>query len=237
MSKSDNYKQLFNQQFLMGPNSVRLLDEMLEKTPMEEGLEVLDLGCGKGLTSLYLAKEINAHVFATDLWISASENYENFKTWGIDNRIVPIHADANDLPYSNEYFDAIVCIDSFHYFANQKGFLQKKILPLLKKKGKAIIVVPGLKSEIHGDEPQLMKDWIDDEDNEYEFYHSREWWKNFFGEGEEFEIEQELDLDNFGIAWDDWFLSKHPLSIRDCEFFEKGVNKYLASVGFVIRKN
>ena len=40
----------FNKDYLMGPNSVRLLEEMLEKYPLEKGMRVLDLGCGKGLT-------------------------------------------------------------------------------------------------------------------------------------------------------------------------------------------
>lgn len=37
--------------------TVRLLDEMLEKYPVEIGLKLMDLGCGKGLTTLYLAEE------------------------------------------------------------------------------------------------------------------------------------------------------------------------------------
>ena len=61
MSKADKYKKLFTNEFLMGPNSVRLLAEMLEKCPIDEGLRILDLGCGKGLTSLFLAKETKAH--------------------------------------------------------------------------------------------------------------------------------------------------------------------------------
>ena len=73
MSKADKYKKFFTDQFLMGPNSVRLLVEMLEKCPIDEGLRILDLGCGKGLTSLFLTKETKAQVFAVDLWVSATE--------------------------------------------------------------------------------------------------------------------------------------------------------------------
>jgi hypothetical protein len=34
MSKVEKYKELFNDKYLMGPNSLRLLDEMLEKHPI-----------------------------------------------------------------------------------------------------------------------------------------------------------------------------------------------------------
>ena len=42
MKKADKYKELFNKEYLMGPNSVRLLEEMLEKYPLEQGTRVLD---------------------------------------------------------------------------------------------------------------------------------------------------------------------------------------------------
>ena len=236
MSKADKYKKFFTDQFLMGPNSVRLLVEMLEKCPIDEGLRILDLGCGKGLTSLFLAKETKAQVYAVDLWVSATENYEQFKKWDVDNTVVPIHSDANDLPFANEFFDVVVSIDSFHYFANHKGFFKSKILPLVKKGGKVIIAMPGLKNEIHGCEPELILEWVNGEESEYEFYHSREWWKSVLRENEDFKIVDEFDLDSFDISWQDWFDSNHPYAARDAEYFKKGVNKYLSSIGFIIEK-
>ena len=236
MSKADKYKKFFTDQFLMGPNSVRLLAEMLEKCPIDEGLRILDLGCGKGLTSLFLAKETKAQVYAVDLWVSATENYEQFKKWDVDNTVVPIHSDANDLPFANEFFDVVVSIDSFHYFANHKGFFKSKILPLVKKGGKVIIAMPGLKNEIHGCEPELILEWVNGEESEYEFYHSREWWRSVLRENEDFKIVDEFDLDSFDISWQDWFDSNHPYAARDAEYFKKGVNKYLSSIGFIIEK-
>ena len=236
MSKADKYKELFTDAFLMGPNSVRLLAEMLEKCPIDEGLRILDLGCGKGLTSLFLTKETKAQVFAVDLWVSATENYEQFKKWDVDNTVVPIHSDANDLPFANEFFDVVVSIDSFHYFANHKGFFKSKILPLVKKGGKVIIAMPGLKNEIHGCEPELILEWVNGEESEYELYHSREWWRSVLRENEDFKNVDEFDLDSFDISWQDWFDSNHPYAVRDAEYFKKGVNKYLSSIGFIIEK-
>lgn len=236
MNRTDKYKELFSEKFLMGPNSLRLLNEMLERYPIKSGLRILDLGCGKGLTSLFLAKETNAQVFAVDLWCSATENYDQFKEWGIEDSVIPIHADANELPFANNYFDIIISIDAFHYFANQQHFFQENILPLLKPNGTAIIAIPGLKKEIHGIEPQLVIDWIQGEESEYELYHSCEWWENYIGESNSFELEKTFELNNLGTAWNDWFVSKHPLSVRDSEFFKLGVDKYLAAIGLIIKK-
>ena len=237
MSKADKYKEYFTDKYLMGPNSVRFLAEMLEKSPINEGLCILDLGCGKGLTSLFLARETKAQVFAADLWIGATENYEQFKKWGIDNSVIPLHSDANDLPFADEFFDVIVSIDSFHYFANQKGFFEEKILPLVKNGGKVIIAMPGLKKEIHGCDPDLILEWIHGEESEYDFFHSREWWRSVLKENQDFTIVDEFDLDSFDIAWQDWFDSNHPYAVRDAQFFKKGVSEYLSSIGFVIEKS
>ena len=236
MGKVDKYKELFNDTFLMGPNSLRLLDEMLEKYPIEKGRKLMDLGCGKGLTSLYLANETDAGIFAVDLWISATDNYRQFKEWGIADRVIPIHADANNLPFADEYFDAVISIDSFHYFATQPGFFSEKILPLLKPGGVAILAMPGLAEEIHGSEPELMLEWVNGEESEYKLFHSREWWMKHIGESEQYEIVMAFDLDCFEDAWKDWFASKHPFAIHDEKYFAKGVDKYLSTVGLVIRK-
>ena len=68
MNLSD-YKKYISAETMMGPNSARILQELLEKFPpqLNENDTVLDLGCGKGLTSLIIAKETEAKVFADDL--------------------------------------------------------------------------------------------------------------------------------------------------------------------------
>lgn len=236
MKKADAYKAYFTKEYLMGPNSLRLLEEMLERYPLEKGIRVLDLGCGKGLTSLFLAKEADVNVFATDLWNSATENNTRFNEWNISDKVIPIHVDANDLPFAENYFDAVVSIDSFHYFATQPFFFEQKILPLLKPNGAAIIAMPGLKEEIHGKEPQVILEWSDGEENEYHLYHSREWWLKHIGQSDDFKVLMSFDLESFDEAWQDWFLSKHEFALCDEEFFKKGIGQYLSIVGLVIQK-
>lgn len=234
--KSERYRALFTKEYLMGPNSMRLLEEMLEKYPLQEGCRVMDLGCGKGITSLYLAKEVRAKVYATDLWISATENARMFERFGISETAIPIHANANDLPYAQEYFDAIVSIDSFHYFATEENYFREKILPFLKTGGVAVIAMPGLKEEFYGEAPELMMEWVDGDQGELDLFHSREWWLNRLAGGEDFEIIMDFDMDCLEEAWRDWFATRHEFAIRDEEFFERGIGKYLSFVGLVIRR-
>ena len=132
----DNYKAYISAETMMGPNSVRILAELLEKYPLQLGPDdrILDLGCGTGLTSLVIAKETGARVFANDLWVHAEENRKRFMDWGVGEQITPVCEDANDLHFENKQFRVLLSIDSYHYFGGSRGFFQEKILPLLKER-------------------------------------------------------------------------------------------------------
>ena len=235
-NRIENYREFFTKEYLMGPNSLRLLDEMLAKYPLREGGRVMDLGCGMGITSLFLAKEAKVNVFATDLWISATQNADNFRKWGVDDQIIPIHADANDLPYAHGYFDAIVSIDAFHYFAAKKGVFQEKVLPYLKKDGMLMVAMPGVKEELNGKAADTLLEWMEGNTDDYETFHSRKWWLDLIGKGDDFEVVMDFDLDCFDEAWNDWFISGHEYGIKDKRYFDRGMGEYLSFTGLVIRR-
>lgn len=118
---TDAYKDIQNSEIypaqdMMGPNAVMILRELLQAQPLQPGWRVLDLGCGRGLSSAYLAKECGVQVFAVDLWVPATENDRRFRQLGFDRQIIPLHADAESLPFADDYFDAVVSIDAYHYF-------------------------------------------------------------------------------------------------------------------------
>ncbi len=72
--KSLKYDADFLKENMMGPNSMKISSELAESLKLEKGMRVLDLGCGRGLTSIFLATEYDVAVFATDLWINATDN-------------------------------------------------------------------------------------------------------------------------------------------------------------------
>ena len=54
----------------MGPNALWLMEWLCEELALERGQRVLDLGCGKAMTSIFLAREFGVAVHAADLWMS-----------------------------------------------------------------------------------------------------------------------------------------------------------------------
>ena len=124
--RTEKYDKDFLKPNMMGPNSMMILEELLEKVPLKPGMRVLDLGCGNGLTSVFLAKEYGVQVFALDLWISATDNYRRFREAGVEQAVIPIHADALDMPFADEFFDAVISVDAYHYVGNNDTFFPWK---------------------------------------------------------------------------------------------------------------
>ena len=161
----NDYSTYISADTLMGPNSARILEELLKKHPLQfnEDSLVLDLGCGKGLTSLIIAKETGARVYANDLWIHAEDNEKRFADWGVGTQISPVCEDANQLNFEKRQFDALFSIDSYHYFATEMNFFEDKILPFLKDKATVLIGIPGMKNEYSGRSEELVADWLGNE--------------------------------------------------------------------------
>lgn len=124
--RTEKYDKNFLKKNMMGPNSIMILEELLKDVPLKPEMRVLDLGCGNGLTSIFLAKEYGVQVFALDLWISATDNYRRFQETGVGQSVIPIHADAHDMPFADGFFDAVISVDAYHYVGNNDTFSRKK---------------------------------------------------------------------------------------------------------------
>ena len=237
MHNIEAYKKYFTKEYLMGPNSFRLLDELIRRRPEDVSFKrTLDLGCGYALTSLFVANETDAeHVYALDLWIPATENYLRIKDNGLEDKIIPIHGDAMDMPFAHDYFDTIVSVDAYHYFGCKEGIFSEKILPFVKKGGSVMIVVPGLKEQPQGKLKQLFETWAEGDDAEC--FKTAAWWKNLLREECKDRCRIEVkEAECYDIAWQEWFESGHEYGIRDKEFLGQGLYDILNFLLIYVRK-
>ena len=225
--KTEKYDKKFIQQNMMGPNSMIILEELTKQIQLRKGMRVLDLGCGKGLTSIFLAKEYEIEVFALDLWVSASENYRRFRMFGLEDQIIPIHADAHNMPFADEYFDAVISVDSYHYYGNNDMYFCEKIQPLLKNKGIFAAAFPGMKYEVHDNVPDEMRQYWNDED--LSMWHSVKWWSDKFqGNLDNLSI---WEMNCFKRAWDEWLCTDNPYAIEDRKMMKADNDRYMNFIG------
>jgi cyclopropane fatty-acyl-phospholipid synthase-like methyltransferase len=92
--RSASYDPEWALENLMGPNVLWLAESLSEVMDLQPGMRVLDLGCGKAVSSIFLAKEFGVQVWSTDLWIDASENWQRVCASGVEELVFPIHAEA-----------------------------------------------------------------------------------------------------------------------------------------------
>jgi len=227
----------FNDDFvmnnMMGPNALRILEEMIRDLDLKKGMRILDLGCGKGLTSIYLAKKYGVTVYAVDLWISATENFERFKEQGFEERIIPIHSEAHDLPFANGFFDAIITVDSYQYYGHEEGYLDKHLAPLLKKGGRIVVGIPGLQKEFDEGIPVEMEPYYKLEYN----FHTCAWWKKLWGNSNLVGDVRCREMDCHKQAWEDWLSYDNEHAKGDIPMMEADGGKYYNTLSFsAVRK-
>jgi SAM-dependent methyltransferase len=227
----------------MGPNVIWLTEWLSEKMDFKSGMQVLDMGCGKALSSIFLVKEFGVKVWANDLWISAAENWQRIKEAGLENEIFPIHAEAHDLPYAEEFFDAIVSMDSYQYYGTDDLYLPY-FLKFLKPGGQIGIVVPGLVKDFNGPVPEhLMKPrtnratfWVD----ECWCFHTAAWWQKLW---QRYSNIEKIKADVLPDGWRDWLQYENAceeagtlIFQTEADVLKEDAGRYLALVRVVGRK-
>ena len=199
--KAEKYDMDFVARNWMGPHPLWLLEELCENMDLRPGMRVLDMGCGKGLTSIFLAKEYGVTVFANDLWISATDNLRRFEEAGIADRVFPIRAEAHALPYAKDFFDVAISVDSYHYYGASESYFPDVFSSLVKSGGQFGIVIPGLSREFDKGYPDtLEKLWF----SGLFTFHSSKWWRDLWGKTGLCEITSCYYFDDPKAIWQPW---------------------------------
>jgi SAM-dependent methyltransferase len=100
----------------------------------QRGLKIADIGCGTGASTLVLAEELDAHVFAVDV---VQDFLGVLRTRaaqaGLTERIDTLAASMDSLPFETDSLDAIWSEGAIYNIGFEKGVRQWR--PLLKRGG------------------------------------------------------------------------------------------------------
>jgi SAM-dependent methyltransferase len=184
----------------MGPHPLWMLEDLARDLDLRPGMRVLDLGSGKGATSVFLAKEYGVQVWAADLWIDPTEAAANIASQGVDG-IVTVKAEAHTLPFAHGFFDAIVCIDAYEYFGTADGYLAY-LVDFLKPGGQLGVATPAMRREIRelGYIPDHIKKRVG---WEALAWHTADWWRF------QWEITELVEVTAARLqesGWQDWLI-------------------------------
>lgn len=220
---------------IMGPNPIKLTEELMSATHLPDYATVCDLGSGQGLTSVFLAKEYGFKVYATDLWSDPEENRKFFKASGLnEEQIVPVKADAENLPFEKEFFDAVISTDSYNYFGRNEKFLDEKLLPYVKKGGYIYVAIPGMKKDCHDNLPEeLLLSWTPEQ---LDYIHDITYWRKIIGACHGAKIISVSEMESNEEVWNDWLKQENEYAAGDRKAMEAGGGKYLNFIKIVLKK-
>ena len=216
-----------------GANSLWLTEWLAEAMSLRAGMRVLDLGCGRGASSIFLHREYGVEVWATDLWFSPTERLERIRDAEAEHAVFPIFADARSLPFAAEFFDAVVSIDALSYWATDDlyaGYLARFVKP-----GGAIgMAGAGLAREIEGAlPPEPLREWWEPS---MWCLHSAEWWSRHWERSGVLDVQLADAMPDGWQVWLDWQRTASPDNQPEIEALEADGGRSLAYVRTVARR-
>lgn len=220
---------------IMGPNPFALQEEMLRGHKIPAGSRVCDLGSGQGLTSVMLVKDYGFTVYAADLWSDPQENREFFHQMGLtQEQIIPVKADAANLPFEKNFFDAVVSTDSYNYWGRDPEYLDAKLLPYVRSGGYVYVCVPGMKKDLHDNLPkELLLSWTPEQ---LAYLRDINYWRGIVNSSRDAEVISVYEMESNENVWADWLNQENEIAVGDRKTMNAGGGKYLNFIAFVLRK-
>ena len=197
MSRDDMYD--FGR--MMAPGGMLLARMMARHLALGPRTRVLDIGCGRGQTSVMLALEFGAEVVSVDLWVNSRERQLLAQKAGVSGRVLALQGDmSRGLPHGTAAFDAIFAMQTLHSFGTRPGMLEY-LAKLLKPGGRIVIGQTCFRKD-----PDAIPETFRDDDGwntEYSRYHSPDWWRALFLKGHHFNVDHCAEVLDGDIFWED----------------------------------
>ncbi|MDQ3292573.1 MAG: class I SAM-dependent methyltransferase [Bacteroidota bacterium] len=215
-----------------GANPLWLTEWLANALDLQPGMRVLDLGCGRAMSSIFLHREFGVQVWAIDLMCSVSENQQRIRDAGVEQGVFPLQADARSLPFAADFFDAIVSIDSFFYYGTDDLYLNS-LLRFVKPGGQVGMAGAGLMQEVAGEVPEHLSAWWTPD---LWCLHSAPWWRRHWERTGLMDLEVADSLPEGWRLWRQWHLAIAPENQPEIEALEADKGRYLGYVRVMGRK-
>ena len=216
-----------------GANPLWLTEWLTNDMTLKPGMRVLDLGCGRAMSSIFMHREFGVEVWAVDLLISVAENAERIRDAGAGQHVFPFNADARHLPFAAGFFDAIISIDSFFYYGTDDLYLAS-ILRYLKPGGYIAIAGAGTIVEFNGVVPMHLQEWWT---ADLWCLHSAGWWRQHWQRTGFVDVLLADSMENGWKHWLQWHYSIAPDNKAEIEVLKEDAGRYLGYVRVIARRN
>ena len=143
----------------LGEAEIKMMESYLERAKIEDGQTILDLGCGWGSLSLFLAERFpNSNIYSVS---NSNDQIEHIKNIANEKKLENLYPEVQDVNSLNlnQQFDRVVSIEMFEHMRNYEALLQK-VKQHLKPDGLLFIHIFCHKETAYLYEESGEKDWM-----------------------------------------------------------------------------
>lgn len=122
---------------VLHPGGLKATEELINECRINDSSRVIDIACGKGTTSVYLAEKYGCNVVGIDIspdLIADAIKFARHK--GVDDRVRFLVADAQNIPFPDNEFDAAVS-QAMLILVEDKNLTIKEALRVIRPDGRA----------------------------------------------------------------------------------------------------
>lgn len=197
--RSSRYDPVWVRANALGPHPLWLVEHLSGAMDLRPGARVLDLGCGAAITSIFLAREFGVQVWAADLWVEPTENFQRVVETDVGHSVFPMRLEAHTLPFPHGFFDAVVSVGTFHYFGTEMRYLSY-LAQFVRAGGRIGMISPGNGVDPDDSDPPVT---LDEAPNGVDFFtfRSPDWWRRLWTRSPGLKVEVSEMVDGGRELW------------------------------------
>jgi 27-O-demethylrifamycin SV methyltransferase len=140
--------------------TARLTSIVVERLHAAAGCRVLDLGCGNGRPAAVVARATGAEVVGIDINERALRAAnEHARAEGVSDLVSFRRCDAMELPFQDNFFDAVLAFESTPHFDISRLFCE--LARVVRPGGRIVLETPFLRTPMTADLRRRVADFFD----------------------------------------------------------------------------
>jgi sterol 24-C-methyltransferase len=116
-----------------------MIDLLISKLQLSKNDVILDAGCGRGITSCYIAKKHEIDITGIDIVLFELKiARKKAKEFNLNNKVKFLQRDYSNTKFTNNYFDKVFTLETLVHSPDFKKTLQE-FRRILKPKGRLVL--------------------------------------------------------------------------------------------------
>jgi cyclopropane fatty-acyl-phospholipid synthase-like methyltransferase len=117
------------------PGTLEMALPVVQRTGIQPGMRVLEIGGGSGQVACILAKHWNVTVVTLEPWHGGADIDARARAEGVWDRVLPLKLEVQHLPFARDSFDAVIAFGAMEMIGKDRPIALEQIKRVLRPGG------------------------------------------------------------------------------------------------------